>query len=242
MGIGLGYVNRKFDTKDNFLNVAVGSNFNIHFNARLGARYSLSEKMEISTGLSFDHFSNANTSEPNLGINYLTGYGGLSYRISPKADRLISELKDHERKTSMDLYGSIGGKHTRALSANYFFTSSISLEFDKAYYRALHLGIGMDIFYDTSMETEMEAVGKSHKGINDFQSGIHISQSIVYNRFSFILQEGIYLLLTEKLNNNVMYNRGIVRYRVTEKFSVRFAMKSHLNILDYPELGLGIKL
>jgi hypothetical protein len=80
-----------------------------------------------------------------------------------------------------------------------------------------------------------------HKTSHDFRSGVHISQELVYNRLSLILQEGVYLLLTDKVEKHVMYNRGIVRYRVSDDFFVHLAMKSHLHILDYPELGLGLR-
>ncbi len=86
-GAGFSYVSRKFDFDDNFLNVAVGSHFNMHFNFRLGVNFSLSEKIELNTGLSFDHFSNANISEPNLGLNNLSAYGGLSYRLGQKIEK-----------------------------------------------------------------------------------------------------------------------------------------------------------
>jgi hypothetical protein len=63
----------------------------------------------------------------------------------------------------------------------------------------------------------------------------------VYNRFSLILQEGIYVGLQNKGLGKAMYNRGIVQYRFTDHLMIRVAMKSHLHILDFPEIGLGFK-
>lgn len=60
IGIGIGYTNKKFDLNNNYQNVAVGSNFNIHFNLKLGAKYQLLKHISLGTGLSFDHFSNGN--------------------------------------------------------------------------------------------------------------------------------------------------------------------------------------
>jgi hypothetical protein len=104
------------------------------------------------------------------------------------------------------------------------------------------LGLGADLFFDTSTEIEMEARNKTDFSKQDnFKTGIHASQAFIYNRFSIILQEGIYLFLTDKVAQRVMYNRGIVRLGVTDRHFIQIAMKSHFNILDYPELGFGLK-
>ena len=241
-GVGINYVTKKFDLVENYQNVAVGSHFNIHLNVRLGAKINLIKSASLLTGISFNHFSNANTGEPNLGINYINYFIGLEIPLSKKEEKLSKELPPNEKITNNELIYSFGGKHSRSLSSKYYFTSSVSFEKRKSFWRAFHLGIGADIFYDTSVEDQLEEVGKSYKSYYQFQTGIHISQSIVYNRFSITLQEGIYLGLAERVDKHIMYNRGIIKYWVTEHFSARLTMKSHLHILDYPEIGIGIKL
>lgn len=241
-GLGFSYVSKHFDLEENYLNVAVGSHFNIHFNQRLGLSYPLSDKFDLGLGISFDHFSNANTSEPNLGLNYLSSFFGVNYWLGERTEKKSHETKDHERKVENELVFHIGGKHSRALSSKYYQTASLSFEKRKAYWRAFHLGIGADIFYDSSIEDQLLGMEKDYRKKDDFQSGIHISQSFVYNRFSISLQEGIYLGLVEKIDNYTMYNRGIFKYWLNDKVSLRLTMKSHLHILDYPEFGVGIKL
>lgn len=241
IGIGLNYVTRKFELKDNYLNVAVGSNYNMHFNLRIGANYSLTNKIKLNTGISFDHFSNGNTGEPNLGINYLTGYGGISYRLGKNNERKVHELKPHVKNNAIEIFASVGGKHSRALASKFFFVSSFSMEIDRALSRKFSFGIGTDLFYDSSVETSLEKSGRNYKSSNNFQTGIHLAQSLRYNKFSISIQEGIYILLTEKVEKSLIYNRGIIKYQATEHLSVRVAMKSHLHILDYPEIGLGYK-
>ena len=240
-GLGISYVDRKFDLQNNYLDVAVGSNVNIHFNFRIGANYALSDKISLNTGLSFDHFSNGNTNEPNLGINYATGYVGLGYSVGKKVEKQIHKTETHVKENTFAFFASIGGKHNRALTSNYFLTSSYSFEFSRSFSRKFHFGIGSDLFYDSSVEESMKKDSREYKSSDRFQTGIHLSQSIVYNKFSLSIQEGIYLLLKEKVENHLMYNRGIVQYQVNNHFLIRLAMKSHLFILSFPELGFGYK-
>lgn len=242
IGIGGGYVTKRFDLGDNYLNVAVGSRLNVHFSTRLGTEIKLSEKFNFNAGLSFDHFSNANTSEPNLGINYLTGFSGISYRIGKSTDTKLRDIEPFDKPKRLDIYMSIGGKHPRSLSSKYFLASSMTLEYKKSINRIIKLGIGTDLFFDSSVRSQLKDFNRNFKSHYSFQTGIHFSQSFTYNRFSIELQEGIYLGLREMVDHYPIYNRGIVKYQVTNKYSIRIAMKSHLHILDYPEFGAGIKL
>lgn len=243
-GLGLGYVTRKFNLKNNYTNVAVGSHVNAHFNVKFGVNFPLNKKVKALAGISFDHFSNSNSKDPNLGLNYVTAFAGLGYRPGNTTAQEFRELTPYQRDHHFEFIYSIGGKHPKGPDPRTYFTSSATFEFKWAPLRAIHFGIGADMFYDTSTKTEILSFYKSeldYKKIYDFRSGIHISQEFIYSRLSLILQEGIYLMLTDHVSHRVMYNRGIVRFRASDRIFVQVAMKSHLNILDYPEFGLGLK-
>ncbi|MFT6715739.1 MAG: hypothetical protein ACJA0Q_000368 [Saprospiraceae bacterium] len=238
---GIGYVSKIFSLENNYLNVLVGSHFNLHFNLRFGTHYKLSEKVSVNTGLSFDHFSNANAASPNVGINTFTAYGGLSYLIGKRTERIDTVIEKHIPKNSYYLFTGIGGKHTQSLSATYFLTSSLSFEAKRAITRGFHFGVGLDFFYDSSVKSELNKENRNYKGIYDFQTGIHISQAIVYNKFSIALYQGVYVGLQDHVGRNIIYNKGVFQYNLVKNVTARVSMKSHLHILDYPELGVGIQ-
>lgn len=238
-GFGLGYATKRFDIESNYNNISVGSHLNIHFNFKLGTRFVLSPKWSFQSGLSFTHYSNANMAEPNLGVNLFSAFAGLSFAAGQQDDFKKTEIAQHVPKHEFALIYAAGGKHTRALQSTIYFTSSISGEYKYHWKRKLHIGAGADVFYDSSTETEMGADNTVHKPIYDFRTGIHISQELVYSKFSFILQEGVYLGLTDHVDHATMYNRGILRWKFNDHFLMHISMKSHLHILDYPELGFG---
>ena len=123
-----------------------------------------------------------------------------------------------------------------------YFTSSGTIEYKWNPFRAIHFGVGADIFYDNSTEAEMLTLEmKNYRSLYDFRTGIHLSQEFVYDRLSLIIQEGFYVILTDQVEKNVMYNRGIIRYGLSDRAFVQLAMKSHLYVLDYPEIGFGLK-
>lgn len=239
-GLGLGFATKRFDLTDNFENVAVGSHLNIHFNFKLGARFKVSPKLELNTGLSFLHYSNANMAEPNIGMNSANIFVGVNIPTGRQDEIINSVIPELEKRNEYAIIYAAGGKHTRALQQTVYFTSSLSLEYKRHWKRKFHPGLGVDLFFDSSTKTEMTVnPDANYKPSDDFRTGIHLSQEIVYDRFSFILQEGVYLGLTDRVNFKTMYNRAIVRWKINEKFLVHISMKSHLHILDYPECGFG---
>jgi hypothetical protein len=241
-GVGASYVTRKFDLQNNYLDVAIGSHLNFHFNFKFGVSYQLLQKVRVQSGLSFDHLSNGNLSEPNLGINSLTFFTGIGYSLGKKSERIKAEIPQYNPGYHWEFILSLGGKHPRSLNSDFYLTSSATLEIKWEPLRVIHLGIGADMFYDNSTEAEMSGANiPGFTAQDNFRSGLHLSQEFVYNKLSLILQQGFYLGLTDQVNHYATYNRGVVRIRATENFFVQFAMKSHLNILDFPELGLGLR-
>ncbi|MCE2711718.1 MAG: acyloxyacyl hydrolase [Cryomorphaceae bacterium] len=226
--------------KNPFQNVSVGSHLNVHFNFKLGTKLKLSSTTWLNSGVSFTHYSNANMSEPNLGLNLATLYTGLTQIIHPTPERINVPDEAHQPKHEFAFILAAGGKHTRALQSTVYFTSSASIEYKHHSFKKLHFGGGLDLSYDSSTETEMSAPGKNdYKPAYDYRTGIHFSQELVYDRFSFILQEGLYFGLTDQVSKSPMYNRAILRWKLNPSFLVHVSMRSHLHILEYPEIGFG---
>jgi hypothetical protein len=240
--LGLGYVTKIFDEK-NYLNIAVGSHLNLHFALKFGVHYRIGDKLHLNAGIGFDHFSNANSRNPNLGINWVTSFTGVSYALGAETAIQDHELTPHVRRFQYEFIYSFGGKKSRGvLQSDLYYTSSLTFEGKWNMTRAIRLGAGTDLFYDPSAKSEMAALDNfNYERSDDFRTGIHLSQEFVYSRLSLILQEGFYVGLTDAVNHNIMYNRGIVRFQLKNWMFVQLAMKSHLHVLDYPEFGLGIK-
>lgn len=241
IGIGLGYLTKKFAVNNNYMNLAIGSHVNVHFVFKLGGQLRLTDKISTNLGLSFDHFSNANTHDPNRGLNLFTGEAGLTYLIGNKKDWQFPKFEEHQKTNNLTLFAAMGVKQPRSFENVRYGTASIALSVNREVRRAFHLGAGIDIFYDSYAKVFLEKSGNDYHAYNSFQTGINISQQFVYNKFRIIIQEGIYVGLVNKVIPKSFYNRAIVQYAVTENMHFRIAMKSHLHILDYPEFGIGVK-
>lgn len=242
LGLGLGYVTKTYDEETNPLNVVVGSNLNAHFQTKVDLRYQLSKELGIQTGLAFGHLSNANMAEPNIGINNGTVYLGLSYVLRNESIAKSQERFEPSREIFYEAAIAPGFKSTRALRDSRHFTLSATGDLWKPLSRIIAIGVGPDVFFDSSAETELSIDdSKEYESIMQWSTGIHASFSLRYDRLRLILQAGVYLGLTNEVEDEAIYNRAMVRYDVSDRFIAYFAMKSHLHILDHPEFGFGYR-
>lgn len=240
IGTGIAYSSNKFDIENNYYNIAVASHFNIWFQAKLDFTYRVNDKINFSIGTAFGHFSNANLAEPNLGLNFWTSYAGADYYFSEKTKRIKDIIPEFKEKNEFDLVIAGGGKHTRRFAPNAYFAGSVSGEYRRILGFKFAAGGGADIFYDASIPDEMKLAGINDiKNIYKIKTGFHISQQLIVGKLSLIIQEGFYLGFIDKLNHHKMYNRGIIRYKISKNIFVNLAMKTNLNILDVAEFGIG---
>ena len=203
-------------------------------------KYKASEKFNFLAGTAFGHFSNGNMAEPNLGLNFWTFYSGLDYYITKQTENIVKEVPDFKSGNEFAFIVAGGAKHTRRFAEKVYFAGSFSGEYRRILGYKGALGTGADFFYDASIPDEMQRAEITEiKDIYKIKTGIHFSQELIVGNLSLIVQEGFYVGFTDKLNNQLMYNRGIVRYRIFDKIFVNLAMKTNLWVLDVAELGLG---
>jgi len=239
MGLGISYATKKYDQNTNFQNLAIGSHFNIHYHADVIAQWKISKKLYVNGGISFSHISNANLSEPNVGLNSSTAFIGMALGIGQRKEYVKKEVPTFTPYFTYEVLINGGMKHTRTFESFQYPAFSISFDAKRRARYKFAFGAGIDFFYDASIEPQMIRLNKPYSSSNSFTSGIHFAQEFVYDKVSLILQEGFYIGLTDKLNGYFMYNRAIARYKFSKHFFANFSLKSHLYILDFPEIGIG---
>jgi len=241
-GIGLGYISERFDIYNNPNNVAIGSHINVHFNMKFETNYLINERWKIKSGISFDHFSNGNTRDPNRGLNNLTAFLGCSYNLQPIQEKIDSDLPELNITKYFELFVNTGSKQARAFDSKRYITLSATGTLLKPITRVFHLGFGADIYYDPAVIPVREYRNENYKQSDVFQTGLAFVQAFRYNKIKLLLVEGVYLGLVNHIYKKPIYTKAQFQYCLTEKLSLRVSMKSHFHILDHPEFGIGIKL
>jgi hypothetical protein len=238
-GIGLNYTSKKYDPIDNPLNGSIGSNINVHFNLRMGVNQKLTQNISLNIGGSFDHLSNATTQFPNLGVNYGSFYGGLIYGFGDCLQKISNEIPEHHQQLDWSVISFFGLRHLKNPLDKYYSVPSLSLDLTHRTFRLIHFGIGLDGIYDGSVKPRNEYKGIHFEENSPFLLGIHFNQTIVYNKFSFTLQEGFYLIKQNEVEEKTMYNRVVFNYDLSKNVSVKMALRTYLHDLRYLEPGLS---
>lgn len=76
---GLSFGWKPYDANYNRNNVMMGSRVNAYLNVDFYLNWILTQRIELTTGLSMTHFSNGNTKFPNAGLNSIGAKIGLVY-------------------------------------------------------------------------------------------------------------------------------------------------------------------
>ncbi|MCF6365816.1 MAG: acyloxyacyl hydrolase [Bacteroidales bacterium] len=240
LGVGLTYVSKKFDFDSNYKNIAVGSHFNIWLNTELTASYLIYKNISLTAGTVFNHLSNANLEEPNIGLNLWDFMLGIDAQIGKSTEKNVEPVPVFKDKNQFAFILAGANKHTRRFAEKTYFAASLSFEYKRILGHKVSLGSGADLFYDSSVPDEMFKEEITNiKDLYKYKTGIHFSQELLIGKLSLGIQEGFYILLTDKLNHHKMYNRGIIRYKISDHFFVNMAMKSNIVVLDVMEIGLG---
>ncbi|WP_153639142.1 acyloxyacyl hydrolase [Prolixibacter sp. NT017] len=79
---GLSFGWQPYNKESNPYNTMIGSKLNAYINAGVYLNWILSPKFDLTSGVSFTHFSNGNTQYPNAGLNTIGLKMGLVYRVN----------------------------------------------------------------------------------------------------------------------------------------------------------------
>lgn len=236
---GLGYLTKKFNSDNNYYNIAIGSNFNVFGRFGIDYRYRVYSGFHLKIGLQLSHFSNTSYARPNLGINLLSSSIGVEYTpdfTGKLTDRMKIDFKPYWEINAM-LAASV--KEITPPGEKKYLASTLSANLERRISAKHQLGLGYDLFFDASLANQMKKLNFATEGLSDyFRNGIHLSYGLKYNRVLFAFQVGRYL--GEKfLPDSAVYNRLMLRIYGKGNLFYVVSLKSHYGRADFSEFGIG---
>ncbi|PCI99599.1 MAG: hypothetical protein COB15_03820 [Flavobacteriales bacterium] len=239
IGYGLGYIEKPFDRKTNYKNVAIGSNFNALIYANLLWEIKLAKALNTSMGLSLIHFSNGSFERPNLGINIFSLNTGVTYSFGEKKVHVNNKIEERPHKWSKKITIGIGLKEIPPADGKKYVVSTCSFNFMKTRAEKSSFGFGTDLFYNSSLsDLNTRDSASTSNSFDNIRVGIAGMYSFDFGKVSVSVAMGGYLFSNYK-GNGLIYNRLETRYSVSDKLFLRFAMKTHIAVADFLECGVG---
>jgi len=199
LGFGLGYIQKPFNRINNYKNIAIGSQLNASLSFYFEFRKHLTNKITLTTGIGFMHFSNGATKTPNYGINIPSVTLGAAVKLGKEnpylKKKLLPELYPFEFDGKKNLLISTDvGFGIKSLNSEYgriyYVYSLASNIFRQVSYKSM-FGFGFDLIYDGSDYFNLEKNDtKNLSKIKVIRPGWHLAYQILVSKTSLILNLG----------------------------------------------------
>ncbi len=226
---GLNLASNPYDSITNKLNDGYSSHVNGYLGLGFSAWYQINANMSFFLDGTYSHFSNGNTKNPNLGINYPNLGIGLEYRFKPKQKPLGKLLfYDNKWRTDFALYGS--NKSLPIAPTKRFWTYGAHMLVSYRTGKLHAFTLGTEFYIDESMRYAMDNhnIYGSMNLDNKFV-GLLGGHEFLFNRCIFSQQLGVYIYkeVPEEFVNRV-YHRWGFHYKLSKNWMVGINLNANL--------------
>lgn len=240
-GIGAAYFTKTFDVKDNYRNLAMGSHLSFSVSMAAMLEWKMVKRTCLTTGLSFNHFSNGAIKTPNLGYNIPSVNIGITRAFGHADIRQPEEQTSIEKKWRKSICLGAGIKQRYPVNGPHYGVVSVSFSGMKQISDKSAFGAGMDVHYDESLHTVLESEDGVKAPVKDaFRAGFCASYELIFSDFSLLFQGGRYVYSKHNSEGN-FYQRLGMRYTFYKTWFACINLRSHFGKADFFELGTGIR-
>ncbi len=267
LGFGVAYDWEEFDPESNPYNLVIGAGKSVYIDVGVKYTYEISKHLDISGQLSFSHFSNGSTKQPNAGINLVAPRINLAYNFQDDRPKFVKrELPKFKSKyeivTSLtygsksDVYDVINPKSAAdgangydSLRRESFNVISFIATFNKQISYNSKIGAGADVAIDNSLGVQYKynsVTGEKDKIDSELSDkiriGAFVQYSLVINNLEAILGIGYYLKGSTPGNYEKAYQRLGGRYYIFENFSAGLNLRFYdFSRADHMEFNIGYR-
>jgi hypothetical protein len=238
IGFGASWITNYFDIEENPGNLAIGSNLNIFIDFSLQSGIPIGDRLILTNGIRFTHFSNGKVKSPNKGLNIVSGSVGLAYKLKSYSERIVTKIPDIKNKNSYSIIYTGGIKTISRYETGYFYASSLIFDYARQYSLKGKWSAGTDIFYDGTNIQYSDKLNSNITNSDLYLMGIHAGHDLLVGKLSVIVNLGIYLYSPVEVPSQ-WYNRIGLRYTFNEKFIANLTLKSHRAKASVIEWGIG---
>jgi len=257
-GLGIAFNWKKY-SPSNLYNNAIGAKETFYIDLGLKTAYYFSDKLSLEMGFSLSHFSNGRLKEPNMGLNAIAPKFSFHYQIKPhKIEWGENDIPKFKNKNEIYLSTFTGLKNiiydslNISLSERYegenFTVFGISTLFNRQISYKSKIGVGFDISYDGSHQTQM-AIDKGYTIVTagKFTDNIHVSiypsYELVVDKISVVLQLGFYVYRDNIENQSpFFYQRIGLKYNFYNNFYIGLNLRAYqFHVSDFIEWNIGYR-
>jgi len=244
IGTGIAYVEKTYNAVTNPLNNAFSTHLNVVLNAQLQGICRIGNTWSLFAGTGITHISNGAWQMPNLGLNTISFFAGISQSFGKDNQLRTPENKSNEKNKNWNcsVFLLSGIKEINPIGGKKYFAGDFNLELTKKHLEYTRFGLSLDVTYDASeydciIFQSLPPVDR----LNTTRIGISGGYVWLFGDFSLDLFFGTYLH-EENLLYGKIYQRTSLRYRLSDRLQLSVAFRNHKGKADFVGLGFGIGL
>jgi hypothetical protein len=237
---GVAFHINEYNSLTNPENIAIGTDINVYIDFSLFYRRQLNERMDVGTGLKFQHFSNGAIQHPNLGLNMVSGLVTLTYSLNPNRHQFLKPEPDiTDKKFEWNLMYALGinGKNQEEPDVRYI-NHTISVGVNKRISEKRTLGVGIDLFHNEELK-EAVPTGDNIQASDLLSYAAYASSDLIIHKFRIAVQLGFYLHRPTDYSLP-FYERVAFRYYLAPNLFTNVSIKAHAAKAQFFEWGLGV--
>ncbi|NOU59488.1 acyloxyacyl hydrolase [Marinifilum caeruleilacunae] len=238
VGLGFARVSEHYHPIDNYANSLIGSKYNAHINLSLNLSYFISN-FKVSGGLYYSHVSNGSTQHPNDGYNSINSTLGISYHFGKKKEYFKLKADYPKLDNEFNLIWNHAFREKSINDPHKYYISEITLKYAWGINSKQRIGLGLDLFYDESINRGNWNLDPQTDIDHRFYQGVCLSHDLIFNKFSFTTQVGTYTYYKSKPSSNLIYNRIGLHYKFSNLLLVNISLKTYFDQSEYIAFGLG---
>jgi len=242
LGTGLGYHNNPYDNDDNHKNVSISSTITNNMQLRLGLNYKITDRWKLTGAITMTHFSLAAYSQPNKGVNVISGNVGATYLVSKNIPgyQPLDVHYQYDKSLRYNMNLSYGIKEIKPIGSPKFSVYVFTFYVNKQISKVSILNIGIDGFANTALIEEMKRSGLYTDEYPDHKRvGIMAGHELKMSRVAFLFQVGVYLYRPYKTDEPI-YQRVALKYYAGKRLYLHYGFITHFAKADHSEWGIGL--
>ncbi len=239
VSLGLSYLSKSFDYKDNLYNFAIGTPLNIHVNFNFEHKYQITDKITLFSGVGFTHYSNGAYKMPNYGLNVISTTVGASYLFAKnKPERIKSEIPNFIKKYEFQISSAVGLNGGYPISADLYFLSELSVSFGRQYSHKRGWAFGAELFYNDKKANYFIADEIDYTKKDLLHLGVFVSYDIILGKITFSIQPGVYLFKKFE-DGKPIYEKISLKYKFSKHFFCNLSIIAYYANAQYANTGFG---
>jgi len=244
IGSGFAYVEKVYNAEANPLNQAFSTHLNAILNAQLKGVCKIGGNWSIFAGAGITHISNGAYQLPNLGMNVIGLFTGISHSFGK--ERLLTdhrnEINGKNKNWDCSVFLSGGIKEIKPIGGKKYPAGDFNVEVTKKHLEYTRFGLSLDVTYDASeydciVFQSLPAVDR----LNTTRIGISGGYVLLFGNFSLDTFLGVYLHEKNPLYGKI-YQRSSLCYPLSDRLKLSLSLRNHKGKADYIGIGFGFKL